>query len=153
MSTNALTSIHDRTIGLEPGPDGPEYLIGRDPRDMPHADLHALGHQPMSPLAAIRLRCIDCCGGSTAEVRRCVSVTCPLFPFRMHFNPWRAPKSAAQQENARTLGERRRRRAGNERSLLSSGGTEPATAITPQADPTEAEPVCNLRSPDDIPAE
>jgi hypothetical protein len=29
------------------------------------------------------------CNGSPGEVRRCVSVNCPAWPFRMGFNPWR----------------------------------------------------------------
>ncbi len=32
---------------------------------------------------AIRLKCLDCCCGSTAEVRRCSSVKCPLWRYRM----------------------------------------------------------------------
>ena len=32
---------------------------------------------------AIRLKCIDCCGGNTAEVRKCPTTHCPLWRFRM----------------------------------------------------------------------
>lgn len=32
---------------------------------------------------AIRLKCLDCCCGSSAEVRRCASVKCPLWRWRM----------------------------------------------------------------------
>ena len=32
---------------------------------------------------AIRLKCLDCCCGQEAEVRRCDTVTCALWPFRM----------------------------------------------------------------------
>lgn len=32
---------------------------------------------------AIRLKCIDCCGGNTAEVRKCPATSCPLWRFRM----------------------------------------------------------------------
>ncbi len=32
---------------------------------------------------AIRLKCIDCCCGNMAEVRRCPSTNCPLWRFRM----------------------------------------------------------------------
>ena len=31
----------------------------------------------------IRLKCIDCCGGNTAEVRKCPVINCPLWRFRM----------------------------------------------------------------------
>ena len=32
---------------------------------------------------AIRLKCIDCCCGNTAEVRKCHATSCPLWRFRM----------------------------------------------------------------------
>jgi hypothetical protein len=69
----------DRKIGLELG-RGPE--VGRDPRQMTAKELVALGHTPMSPLKALRLRCIDCYGGSLKSVRGCTSTDCPSWPFR-----------------------------------------------------------------------
>lgn len=35
------------------------------------------------PLRAIRLKCIDCSGGSEKEVRECVVRNCALYPYRM----------------------------------------------------------------------
>ena len=32
---------------------------------------------------AVREKCIDCCGGNRAEVRRCPATHCPLWAFRM----------------------------------------------------------------------
>ena len=32
---------------------------------------------------AIRLKCIDCCGGNMAEVRKCPAENCPLWRYRM----------------------------------------------------------------------
>ena len=32
---------------------------------------------------AIRLKCLDCCCGQSAEVRKCPAVNCPLWRFRM----------------------------------------------------------------------
>lgn len=32
---------------------------------------------------AIRLKCIDCCGGNMAEVRKCPATSCPLWRYRM----------------------------------------------------------------------
>lgn len=32
---------------------------------------------------AIRLKCLDCCCGNSAEVRRCPSFNCPLWRYRM----------------------------------------------------------------------
>lgn len=32
---------------------------------------------------AIRLKCLDCCCGNHAEVRRCAATNCPLWRYRM----------------------------------------------------------------------
>lgn len=32
---------------------------------------------------AIRLKCLDCCCGNNAEVRRCSVTNCPLWRYRM----------------------------------------------------------------------
>lgn len=32
---------------------------------------------------AIRLKCIDCCAGQMAEVRKCELTNCPLWRYRM----------------------------------------------------------------------
>ena len=44
----------------------------------------------VTPLKAVRLKCLDCCAGSAAEVRLCPSQSCPLWPFRIGHNPNRA---------------------------------------------------------------
>src|SRR5262245_40670350 len=63
--------------------------------------LHALGHRPESVLKAIRRKCLDCSGGSHAEVADCLVRQCALFPFRFGKNPWRAPVSEAQRQASR----------------------------------------------------
>ena len=92
-----------RKIGLELR-DG--HDVGRDPCRMTADELAALGHTRMSPLRALRLRCIDCSGDSAAEVRLCTAVTCPAWPFRMGANPWRAPASEPRRENGRRIAAR-----------------------------------------------
>jgi hypothetical protein len=44
----------------------------------------------LTPLKAIRAKCIDCSGGQLKEVRECIITDCPLYPFRMGTNPNRA---------------------------------------------------------------
>lgn len=39
---------------------------------------------------AIRLKCLDCCCGSSNEVKLCPAVNCPLHPFRLGTDPYRA---------------------------------------------------------------
>jgi hypothetical protein len=90
--------------GYEPGAgDAAGYFVGRDPRQMEPEEFEAMGHQRMSPMKAIRAKCLDCCAGSANEVRLCVAMTCPSWPFRTGKNPWRAPPSEAQREHARRL--------------------------------------------------
>ena len=36
----------------------------------------------MTPLKAIRAKCLDCCGGQANEVRLCPCPDCTLYPFR-----------------------------------------------------------------------
>jgi hypothetical protein len=90
-------------------PDG-AWLVGRDPRKLTQDELKALGHEAMSPMEAIRARCLDCCAGSSDEVRKCVAIACPSWPFRTGKNPWRAPPSEAQVAARRQAGARLVRR-------------------------------------------
>ncbi len=78
-------------IGLEHR-DG--FDVGRDPRTMTTVELDQLGHARVSPLRALRLKCLDCCDGSASRIRLCPSVDCPSWPFRMGRNPWLSPLSA-----------------------------------------------------------
>jgi hypothetical protein len=43
-----------------------------------------------TPKNAIRAMCVSCMGGMIAEVRRCTSLGCPLYPFRTGENPFHA---------------------------------------------------------------
>lgn len=52
----------------------------------------------MSPLRAIKLRCIDCCGGSYNEVKVCPSVGCALYPFRTGKNPFREKRVLTEEQ-------------------------------------------------------
>ena len=40
-----------------------------------------------TPMRAIRLKCLDCCCGASAEVRRCPLDNCPLYPYRLGHRP------------------------------------------------------------------
>jgi len=43
----------------------------------------------LTPLKAIRAKCLECSGGSVGEVRNCLVPECALFPFRFGTNPSR----------------------------------------------------------------
>jgi hypothetical protein len=62
-------------------------LIGNDPREVDSGLLQE-SFSSKTPIKAIRAKCLDCSGGSETEVRKCVAVECPLWPFRMTKNPF-----------------------------------------------------------------
>jgi hypothetical protein len=74
---------------LEPSPYESDcgQKIGKLPGLVSPTDLTALGH-PTRPTKAIRAKCLDCCVGNAAEVRKCTSIECPLWPMRMGVNPF-----------------------------------------------------------------
>ena len=41
----------------------------------------------LTPVRAIRQKCLDCCNGQSAEVRLCTCKTCPLYGCRMGHRP------------------------------------------------------------------
>lgn len=43
----------------------------------------------MSLAKVIRLKCLDCCGGSVSEVSLCTVKGCPLFEYRFGTDPFR----------------------------------------------------------------
>ncbi|MEW6195601.1 MAG: hypothetical protein AB1521_10650 [Bacteroidota bacterium] len=46
----------------------------------------------LSPVKAIKAKCLDCSGGSKKEVRECIIQDCPLYTFRLGKNPNRKLK-------------------------------------------------------------
>lgn len=48
---------------------------------------------------AIRLKCLDCCCGNSAEVRRCASIKCPLWRYRMGREECAENRADAQEKN------------------------------------------------------
>lgn len=84
--------------GTEKSPEG--QAIGMDPRKMGPSDLETLGHVRKPVLQAIRERCVDCCAGSTQEVRFCVAVACVAWPFRMGTDPWRSKRKLTDEQRA-----------------------------------------------------
>jgi hypothetical protein len=76
MPTNTL---------LEPSPYETDRgeLIGRDPRKLTEAEVLEAGIELRVPTKAIRAFCLECVGHAESEVRKCVSVNCPLWTLRM----------------------------------------------------------------------
>lgn len=56
--------------------------------------------QKLTPMRAIRAKCLDCCCGSALEVRACTVITCPLYPYKSGHKP----KKGTQEYNFITKG-------------------------------------------------
>ena len=79
--------------------DGGE-LIGKRPEDVP-SEILSRYYRAKNPLKALRGRCLDCCCDNAAEVRKCVSVDCPSWPFRMGVNPFRKKQQLSEEQKQR----------------------------------------------------
>ena len=66
-------------------PDG--STEGMDPDSLPLDVLRTI-HPGGPVLSAIRAKCLDCCCGNVAEVRKCTAAGCALWPHRMGKNPF-----------------------------------------------------------------
>jgi hypothetical protein len=52
----------------------------------------------LTPIKAIRAKCLDCMGGSSKEVRLCNIPECSLFAYRFGKNPARARKGGGKEK-------------------------------------------------------
>ena len=53
----------------------------------------------LTPIKAIRAKCLDCCCGNQNEVKLCPINDCPLYPYRLGKNPY--IKLSEEQKAAR----------------------------------------------------
>lgn len=92
-----------RALGVEVPASGEPQ--GRDPRKMPTSLLEKIGHTKNPLLRIIQAKCLDC-AHSSSEVRKCVALDCPLWPYRMGANPFKPERTPEQREADRLAGER-----------------------------------------------
>lgn len=52
----------------------------------------------LTPIKAIRAKCLDCCCGSANEVKQCPCKSCSLHPFRFGKNPYRKAREYTPEE-------------------------------------------------------
>lgn len=52
----------------------------------------------VSPLKAIKAKCLDCCCEQINEVKLCPVVDCPLYPFRFGKNPFSKRELTEEQK-------------------------------------------------------
>lgn len=56
----------------------------------------------LTPMRAIRAKCLDCCYGQPQEVRLCTVEKCPLYPYRMGHRPKGEETPAEEVEGEKT---------------------------------------------------
>lgn len=54
----------------------------------------------LTPIKAIKEKCLDCCCGQREEVKMCPVKTCPLYDFRLGKNPKRKRNLTDEQREA-----------------------------------------------------
>lgn len=52
----------------------------------------------LTPIKAIRAKCLDCCCGSSNEVKLCTVERCALWPYRFGKNPYRREMTPEEKE-------------------------------------------------------
>lgn len=66
----------------------------------------------MTPLKAIRAKCLDCSGGSPLEVEKCNPSYCPLYEYRFGHDPnLKGRKKAKDPTFAKRMAEAKARKA------------------------------------------
>lgn len=73
---------------------------GVDPRKLSPEQLAEIGHTPRSLIKVIRAKCVECCCGGVAEVKRCTAISCHLWPLRMGKNVFRPPRELTDEQRA-----------------------------------------------------
>ena len=86
----------DENRFLEASPYGGDggHLIGKDPHEMTSTDWG--DRERLVGLKAIRAKCLDCSANQPSEIRKCVAVSCALWPLRTGAVPraWRGEGGA-----------------------------------------------------------
>lgn len=59
--------------------------------------------KPLMRSKAIRAKCVECCAGSLAEVRRCKLYDCPLWPWRLGRKLRKDEKTLARANSEATV--------------------------------------------------
>ena len=80
-----------------------------------------------NPVKAIRAKCLDCCCGSSAEVKLCSCEDCSLHPFRFGKNPYRTRREYTAEEREvmkARLSQVRPNTAGKEMILSTAKGND-----------------------------
>lgn len=67
----------------------------------------------LTPIKAIRAKCLECCCDQVVEVRLCPSDDCPLWEYRMGHRPARSRRILTDEQKARMAEQLNRARMEN----------------------------------------
>ncbi len=65
----------------------------------------------LTPIKAMRAKCLGCCAGSKLEVKMCGIPECPLYPYRMGKSPARKGRPLTEEQRAAAVERLARARA------------------------------------------
>ena len=74
----------------------------------------------ITPLQAIRQKCLDCVWGDSKEVKLCPAETCPLFPFRFGKNSF--DKRTYTEEQRTAMANRMKNLNKSRKDVVDNGG-------------------------------
>ena len=57
----------------------------------------------LTPIKAIRAKCLDCMAQQVQEVRLCIDGKCPLYPYRMGHRPKNEQEPTEEAEAEKSL--------------------------------------------------
>jgi hypothetical protein len=75
-------------------------LVGRSPSDV-SSEFLSVNFSAQNRMKAIRAKCLDCCCGNAAEVRKCTATDCALWPFRLGSDPFRKRSALSEGDKQR----------------------------------------------------
>jgi hypothetical protein len=78
----------------------------------------------ITPLKAIRLKCLECCAESSNEVKVCHMKDCPLWAFRFGKNPYRVKRQLTDEQKEKLRKQLAKGRA-KQAQKLKGGGQNP----------------------------
>jgi len=92
------------------------HAVGKDPRTLSPAELNEAGLFDAPLTLVIREKCLDCCGGSSDEVKKCTAISCSLWAYRTKKNPFRKRDITPEQRQEAADRLRKARQAKNKTS-------------------------------------
>jgi len=92
---------------------------------------YGLETQELTPIRAIRKKCLDCCCWNQAEVKHCSITDCPLHGFRFGRDPGRKNKPWTEERRQKAADSLQKARISRRSPVLDAEGENEQTGIYP----------------------